>query len=46
MPKDKTMPMQGCAYSGSTSSGRGLGALFALLLASGLLLYRRRRIAL
>lgn len=46
MPKDKTMPMQGCAYGGSPRSGRGLGALFALLLASGLLVLRRRRAAL
>lgn len=45
VPKDKTMPMQGCAYGGSPKTG-GLGALFSLLLASGLLLLRRRRVAL
>lgn len=45
VPKDKMMP-QGCAYTATAPGSRSLGSLFALLLAAGLLLLRRRRVAL
>lgn len=45
VPKDKMMST-GCAYGGDSTSGRSLGSLLALALASLVLLLRRRRIAL